>query len=88
MSSNFIRCPSCGFCIASYLEFFTKARSAYSKEIIYQDSSKIKDYDPEKLALNSGSTPDLENLFLAIGINNRCCRMRLLTPINSDEDYK
>ncbi len=88
MSSIFIRCPSCGFCIASYVEFFEKAREAYYASIVYDSKSEIKDYDPEKLALNPGSTPPLEELLDALGIINRCCRMRLVSKMDFDKLYK
>lgn len=88
MASSFIRCPSCGFCIASYIEFFDKAREAFYADVVFAENSKIKDYDPEKLALNPGSTPPLEDLLNAIGIKNRCCRMRLVTKMDFDKLYK
>ena len=88
MASVFIRCPSCGFCIASYMDFFEKARTAYYADVIYAANSQFKDYDPEKLALNPGSTPPLEELLDAIGITNRCCRMRLVSKMDFDKLYK
>jgi DNA-directed RNA polymerase subunit N (RpoN/RPB10) len=88
MSSAFIRCPSCGFCIANYTEFFEKAREAYYTSIVYNKTSKIKDYDPEKLTLNPGSTPPLEELLDALNITNRCCRMRMTGKMDFDKLYK
>jgi DNA-directed RNA polymerase subunit N (RpoN/RPB10) len=88
MASTFIRCPSCGFCTAPYTEFFDKAKDAYYADVVYGKNSKIKDYDPEKLALNPGSTPTLEELLDALNINNRCCRMRMISKMDFDKLYK
>jgi len=88
MSSNFIRCPSCGRCIATYIEFFNKAKHAYYTEVLYGNDSDLKDFDPEKLALNPGSTPPLEELLNAIGIKNRCCRIHIMTTMDFDKLYK
>lgn len=88
MASSFIRCPSCGFCISMYLEFFEKAREAYYADVIYNNESPIKDFDPEKLALNPGSSPPLEDLFNAMDIKTRCCRMRILSKMDFDKLYK
>jgi len=86
--TQFIRCPSCSFCFAPYLEFFEKARQAIYEEIVYAKDSKIKDFDPEKLALNPGSTPGLKKIFDALNIQNRCCRMRMLAKMDFDKLYK
>ena len=86
--AQIIRCPSCGFCLGPYIEFFDAAKEAFYKEKIFGKDSAIKDYDPEKLALNPGSIPDLENLFEGLEIKNRCCRMRLLRKMAFDKLYK
>jgi len=86
--TQFIRCPSCGFCFGSYVEFFDKAKLALYQDTIFAKDSKYAKYDPEKLALNPGSAPPLESIFDALDIKNRCCRMRLLTKMDFDKMYK
>ncbi len=85
MASSFIRCPSCGFCLGPYYEFFEKARTAYYNSTVYSKDSALKDFDPEKITLHPGSTPDLEELFIAMNIKNRCCRMRILSKMDFDK---
>ncbi len=86
--TQFIRCPSCSFCLAPYIEFFDKAREAKYQEEVFGDQSALKDYDPEKLALNPGSSASLEDIFNALKIQNRCCRMRMLSKMEFDKLYK
>lgn len=86
--TQFIRCPSCGFCFAPYMEFFDKAREAKYQEQVFSGTSHLKDYDPEKLALNPGTTASLKDIFDALKILNRCCRMRMLSKIEFDKLYK
>ena len=85
--AQFIRCPSCSFCIAPYIEFFELAKQAIYAKQIFSENSEYKDYDPEKLALNPGSTKPLEEIFVALNIENRCCRMRILTNMALDKLY-
>ncbi len=86
--TQFIRCPSCSFCFAPYIEFFDKARQVKFKEEVFGKDSQFKEYDPEKLALNPGSSGSLKEIFDALGINNRCCRMRMLAKMEFDKLYK
>lgn len=79
----FVRCPSCGFCIGRYEEFYTLA-----KEVLLKDSIHMSHKDPEKLMLNPGGIPTMEIIFDALNIKNRCCRMRLFTINNYDELVK
>lgn len=86
--AHFIRCPSCGFCYAPYMEFFDAAKQAMFAEEVFGKDSKVKDYDPEKLALNPGAVPKLQKIFEALGIDNRCCRARMMTIMPFDTMYK
>lgn len=86
--TQFIRCPSCGFCFAPYMDFFEKAKTALYNEVVFGKDSVVKDYDPEKLALNPGNSPPLGEIFNALGIENRCCRMRMMTKMDFDRLYK
>jgi len=85
--SQFIRCPSCGFCFGPYMEFIDKARRAkYSKHI--SEDKKLSAFDAEKLAMFPEALPPLEDILDACGIKLICCRMRVLTVMNFDELYK
>ncbi len=86
--TQFIRCPSCSFCFGAYMKFFDLARQAKFQEEVFGSNSEFKEYDPEKLALNPGSAESLENIFDALQINNRCCRMRMLSKMEFDKLYK
>ena len=86
--AQFITCPSCSFCFAPYMEFFDLARQSKYREEVFGKDSAIKDYDPEKLALNPGTTSALEPIFNVLKIQNRCCRMRMLTKMELDKLYK
>lgn len=55
---------------------------------MFGKNSQFKEYDPEKLALNPGSSGSLKDIFDALGINNRCCRMRMLAKMEFDKLYK
>jgi DNA-directed RNA polymerase subunit N (RpoN/RPB10) len=79
----FVRCPSCGFCMGVFEEFYTLA-----KEVIIKDSIHESHRDPEKLMLNPGGIPTMEIIFDAVEIELRCCRMRLFTINNYDELIK
>jgi hypothetical protein len=85
--AQFITCPSCSFCFAPYMEFFDLARQAKYQEEVFDSKSTVKDYDPEKLALNPGSVSSLKDIFDALNIKNRCCRMRMLTKMELDKIY-
>ncbi len=85
--TQFIRCPSCAFCIAPYVEFFDKAKEATYLENVF-NNAELKNHDPEKLALNPGTSADLKNIFDALDIKNRCCRMRILSKMEFDKLYK
>lgn len=84
---QFILCPSCGFCIGNYVEFLTYSREALYKSVVFSDTSKIKDFDPEKLALNPGAVPPLEEIFDALEIKKRCCKMRLTSMMKFVKHY-
>jgi len=86
--AQFITCPSCSFCFAPYMEFFDLARRCKYQEEVFGAKSDIKDYDPEKLALNPGTTDSLKKIFDALNIQNRCCRMRMMTKMELDKLYK
>jgi DNA-directed RNA polymerase subunit N (RpoN/RPB10) len=84
----FIQCPSCGFCIGKYTEFFDYAKQALYNDTVFAEGSKYRDFDPEKLAINPGPVPSSEHIFEALGIKNRCCRMRMTTKTEFDRQYK
>ena len=86
--SYFIRCPSCGFCFAPYIDFFEKAKLAVFNKDLYNDKSEYKDYNPDKLALNPGAVPAVGFILDALNIKNICCRTRMLTIMNFDKLYK
>ena len=86
--AQFITCPSCSFCFAPYMEFFDLARQTKYAEDIFGSKSPIKEYDPEKLALNPSNVEPLKNIFDALKIQNRCCRMRMMTKMELDKIYK
>ena len=86
--AQFIRCPSCGFCFAPYVDFFEKAKLAVYKKKLYSDKSEFKDYNPDKLSLNPGSVPALGDILDALKIDKICCRMRILTIMKFDVLYK
>lgn len=84
--AQFIRCPTCSFCIGLYMEFFDNARqSLYAQDL---KKSEYKNYDPSKLTLCQGSIPPLETIFDALNIKNRCCRMRMTSAMPMDKLYK
>ena len=86
--TQFIRCPSCSRNFAPYMDFFDKARQAQHQEEVFGKDSDVKNYDPIKLTLLPGSANPCENIFDAIGITNRCCRMRMFSKIEPDKMYK
>ena len=86
--AQFIRCPSCSFCFAPYVEFFEKAKLSLFNKKLYSENSEYKDYNPDKLALNPGSVPSVGHILDALGIKNICCRTRMLTIMNFDKLYK
>jgi hypothetical protein len=83
--STFIRCPHCAKCIGKYYDFFQLAREAYNSD---QIDKQYTDYDPEKIIFNPSITPSLEEIFDALGLANRCCRMHLVTVERFDKMYK
>jgi DNA-directed RNA polymerase subunit N (RpoN/RPB10) len=68
------------------MDFFDKARQAIFDDAL--SKSDFKEYDAEKLTLCPGSVPPLENVFDALDIKNRCCRMRMLSVMPMDKLYK
>lgn len=83
--ATFIRCPECAKCIGKYYDFIQAAKNAYNEELIEE---RYKDYDPEKIVFNPSVTPSLKDIFDAIGITNRCCKMHLVTVERFDNLYK
>ncbi len=86
--TSYIRCPECAKCIGIYAEFVTKAKNAIYDNEIFNDKSKEKNYDPEKIVFNSNITPNLENIFDLLQITNRCCRIHLMSSTEFDKIYK
>jgi DNA-directed RNA polymerase subunit N (RpoN/RPB10) len=86
--ASFIRCPSCGFTIGLYTKFFDQAKHSLFQKVLFSGNAEYSEYDPEKLALNPGSVPPLEEIFDALEIKNRCCRARLTTKTDFDNTYK
>ena len=84
--SQFIRCPTCAFYFGPYMEFFDIARQAIYEEELKKN--EYNEYDPDKLMLCPGSVPPLEDIFNALNIKNRCCRMRMLGAMPMDKLYK
>ncbi len=84
----FNRCPECAFTIGKYIEFIDAAKQAIYKEKIFNKSSKYAEYDPEKMIFNSNITPNIEKLYDACGIENRCCRMHISSKTEFDKEYK
>lgn len=85
--STFIRCPECGFCIGKYVDFIDKAKHAIYEEKVF-NSKEYKAFDPEKMVFNSNITPSLQGLFDAVGIDNRCCRMHIVSKTNFNKLYR
>ena len=86
--ATYIRCPECAFCIGVYAEYVDEARKAIYDDAIFGEKSKFANYNPEKMVFNSAITPSLEQLFEALGIKNRCCRMHLVAKTEFDTIYK
>ena len=86
--ASFIRCPECGFCIGMYIKFVDEAKAALYKEKVYNKDSEYAKYDPEKLYFKPNVMPTLGPVFDCLGINNRCCRMHILTKTEFDKMYK
>ena len=85
--TNFIKCPSCGFCIGLYLQFYDISKTALLKDHLLNNKN-LSSYDPEKLALKPNNIPTMEIIFDAMGIKNRCCRMRIFCKTDFDLAYK
>jgi DNA-directed RNA polymerase subunit N (RpoN/RPB10) len=85
---SYIRCPSCGFCLSKYYEFFDNAKIAINNEEVFNEKSPMAQYDIEKLILLPGGLPELERIFDAIGVQNICCRMRISTRMDYDRQFK
>jgi hypothetical protein len=73
--THYIRCPECAFIIGAYQAFVDKVRLELTKKAI---KDKYEHYDPDKLIFTDHVVPDLQELFDAVGIENRCCRMHLV----------
>lgn len=86
--SQFIRCPSCGFCIGEYAEAVDIAKQVLYQKEVFGEGAKFQGFDPDKLMFKPGACPTLEKIFDELGIVNMCCRMRLVTCINLDKTYK
>lgn len=86
--SSFIRCPECGFTIGKYAEFINKAKESIYQEKVFGSNSKYKSYHPEKVVFNPEITPSIEDLFDALNIKNRCCRMHSISGTDFNKIYK
>lgn len=81
--SGFIRCPSCGFPIGWYAPFYKAAKHSINKKV-YDDYPEI---NPNKLVLSPGLLPPMQDIFDALEITNRCCRMRLFGAADYNEHH-
>lgn len=80
--SYYLRCPECSYTLCRYKMFFDLAKQAfYNKEI------KYKTYSPDKLIFTNDII-ELDFIFNACGIRNRCCRMHLMNVAEFDKSYK
>lgn len=86
--SSFNRCPSCGFCIGKYADFFLLAKTALYKQEVFSSTSDFANIAVENLPIQRKAVPSMEKIFDALGIQNRCCRMRLFTNTNPDREYR
>jgi DNA-directed RNA polymerase subunit N (RpoN/RPB10) len=84
----FIRCPECSFCIGKYMEFIEHAKESIYEDKVFGSNSQFSNYDPEKMVFNPDIIPSLENLFNAVGIINRCCRMHIVSKTEFSKIYK
>lgn len=82
--SYFLDCPSCGKTLSIYYDFMNIAKQALFNEKI---KSEYKDYDPKNLQCKVGALPNLEEIYDALEIKKRCCRMRMTTITNLDKIY-
>ncbi len=84
----YIRCPECSFCIGKYMLFVDMAKTAYYNDTLFKKDSEHANYDPDKVVFKPNITPSLEQIFNALGIVNRCCRMHLVSKTEFDKAYK
>ncbi len=75
----FIICPECRNLIGHYYEFVNQAIIAQNKHKLHNKNSSYDEFDPKKILLNGSILDPTENIFNALNIKNRCCRIRLLT---------
>ncbi len=85
MTSQFCRCPSCGFDLAPYRKFFNLARECVYEENIMKN---YKEYSPEKMIFIPDAAPPLEDLLNGLNIKNICCRSRLIGEMYFDKLYR
>ena len=77
--ATFTRCTECGMCIGAFSDFVNKAR-----ELLYKLDDQYKDVAIDKVFFNPNIVPNMEIIFDAIPIKNRCCRIHLMTGVNFD----
>lgn len=94
--AHFIRCPSCGCLLGAYSDFVEWARNAQNEEILFQKSQSKKPEEtsenppgtqPEKMSINGRDVPSIGHILDAAGINNMCCRMRVMSCMGSDRVF-
>jgi len=83
MSNQYIACPECGNTISMYYKFFNQARKAYYAKHILQDK-KLNNHDFNKLFFYRNNDCDLREIFDALELNNRCCRMHISNTTSFD----
>jgi hypothetical protein len=83
---RFNNCPSCGFAIGPYYQFFDAARAALISEFM-ANNEKYKNYDPSKIYLSSDVDISYEPIFDVLQLNP-CCRIKISTRIDFCKLYK
>jgi hypothetical protein len=83
MSNQYIVCPECANTISIYYKFFNQAKKAYYDKYIFKNKN-LNDHDPNKLFFNRNNDCNLKDIFDALEINNRCCRMHIANTTSFD----
>lgn len=86
--AKFIICPESAFPIGMFSKYIEIASQIIYDQKIYGVGSQYADYDASKIVFNPTIAPNLEDLFDALGITNRCCRMHLISNAPFDKAYK
>ena len=99
--TDYCVCPECAFCLGDISEFFELAKQAYiemkkteTKEKEKEKKSgetvstefKLKNYTKGQLLMEN-NTITFQELFDILEINNRCCRMHLVSKTNYKTAY-